>query len=121
MKMKFKAYKVLTVDNRSPDNPKHHYHPTVNKIVVEEGLHVYKSLKNLSAGNFGQTVWEVEVNKNNCICDKDRCVCKKIKFICRVSPFDVEDNAWRCERAYRYCRDAPNDKPLENITKRRLK
>jgi len=99
--MKFKAYKVLTSDNRSPNNPKYHYHPAVNKIAVykgkklvmcEEGLHVYKSLKNLSIGNFGSVVWEVEVNTKDCVCDKDKCVCRKIKFIRKVKPGEVEDS-----------------------------
>ena len=114
--MKFKAYKVLTINNRSPNNPKHHYRPTVNKIAVyngkelvmcQKGLHVYKSLKNLSIGEFGPVVWEVEVDENDCVCDKDKCVCRKIKFIRPVSPGEVEDSEWACYYC-RYVKDDPD-------------
>jgi len=121
--MKFRAYKVLTSDNHAPNNPKYHYHPAVNKIAVykgkklvmcEEGLHVYKSLKNLSIGNFGSVVWEVEVDENDCVCDKDKCVCRKIKFIRKVKPSEVEDSEW----AYYYCHLVKDDPEVrKHITK----
>ena len=120
--MKFKAYKGLTSDNCAPNNYDYCYHPAVNEIAVykgkklvmcEEGLHVYKSLKNLSIGNFGSVVWEVEVDENDCICDKDKCVCKKIKFIRKVKPSEVEDSEW----AYYYCRDVKDDPEVRKYIK----
>ena len=34
--MKFKAYKVLTIDNRASNNYEYCYHPVVNEIAVYE-------------------------------------------------------------------------------------
>ena len=112
--MKFKAYKVLTADNRAPNNPNYQYHPASGVTVQHEGeelemcksgLHVYKSLKNISVGSFGSIVWEVRVNDKDCICDDTKYACKQFTFIREIEPAEVKDPEW----AYCYCRYVRDD------------
>ena len=103
-----KYYKVLTKDLRAPNNTDYSYEDWESKTfrvkgrlsVYRNGLHLYKSLANISVGNFGERVFEAEpIGKF--LDDKDKICCRGIRILCEIKPEEVEDSKW----AYLYCRN----------------
>ena len=113
-------YKVLTKDMCSPYDGKTTW--AVGEVtelnndrpldLCWNGLHLYKSLRKISIGEFGPRVFEAEpigelVNGRGKVC------CRRVKLIKEIDPSEVIDEYW----IYEYC-DTENDIPevRKNIT-----
>jgi len=115
-----KGYKVLTADMKSPFDNKTEW--TLGKItsiakdkklrIIGYGLHLYKSLKNVSIGKFGCRVFEAEI-VGEYIEDKNKFCAYEIKLIKELNPEEVTDSKW----VYEYCITVKDDpKVRKNIT-----
>jgi len=95
---------------KEPDNKKLSYKGWKDKtfriegelIMWKNGLYLYKSLSNLTAGNFGSRVFEA-VSIGEYIEDIDKKVCREIRLVRELSLDEIcveeLDNGW----AYGYC------------------
>ena len=122
---KITGYKVLTKDLKAPNNLRFSYEGCTEPgfikkikgklVMCENGLHVYKDLRNLSIGDFGSRVFKVEVI-GDYLDDKEelgKYCCKEIKFIKELKPSEVKDSEW----AYGYCKYVKDDPEVrKNIT-----
>ena len=110
-----KYYKVLTKDLRAPNNNNFSYKDWENKIFevkgklewCRNGLHLYKSLNNLSVGNFGSRVFEAKLI-GKFLEDASKLCCKKIKIIKEIDIMKIEDDYW----IYHYCQDVKDRSEL---------
>jgi len=106
MKQK-RYYKVLTEDLKAPSNTNFSYENWENRtfrvegklFMCANGLHLYKSLKNVSVGDFGSRVFEAIPIGNEYIEDEDKICCREIKILREIDASKVKDSAW----AYWYC------------------
>ena len=120
---KQKYYKVLTKDLKAPSNTEFSYENWQTKTfkvegpleMCKNGLHLYTSLEYLSAGNFGERVFEA-IPVGEYISGKKKICCRGVKLLKELKPGDVKDSQW----AYYYCykvKDIPE--VYENITNSR--
>jgi len=109
-------YKVLTSDLKSPNNTKFDWSDWESKTFSVEGtlemcsngIHLYKSLNNLSIGNFGSRVFEAQVIGEEILEGDDKICVQEVKLIKEIDISLVEDNEW----IYYYCRDVQDRKEL---------
>ena len=104
------GYKILTKNLKAPNifNRSYSYEGWEKKSfrveggleLCRNGLHVYKSLNNVTIGNFGERVFKVEII-GKYIEDENKYCCKEIKILKELDAEEVKDSRW----AYRYCRD----------------
>ena len=138
-----KYYKVLTKNMCSPfDNKTTWIINETTKLrnkhplkLCFNGLHLYKSLDNISIGEFGPRVFEAEPI-GEILKDENKICCREVKLLKELNPGEVTDSEWAydyclsikdrssvrknitdSEWAYRYCRDV-KDRPSvrKNIT-----
>ena len=117
---KHKYYKVLTKNLMAPNNKEFSYKGWQTKTfkvkdslkMCKNGLHLYTSLEYLSAGNFGERVFEA-IPVGEYISGKKKICCREVKLLKEIIPEDVKDSQW----AYHYCYEV-EDKPevRKNIT-----
>jgi len=110
-------YKVLTSDLKSPNNTKFDWSAWESKTFSVEGplemcyngIHLYKSLSNLSIGSFGSRVFEAQVIGEEILDEGDDKICtREVKLIKEIDISLVEDNEW----IYFYCKDVEDRKEL---------
>ena len=109
MKSKVIGYKVVTKDLKAPIGNDFSYVGCNTKGFIKEykgelklcssGIHVYKSLSNVSIGDFGSRIFKVEI-LGKYLEDSNKYCCNKIKFIEEIDITEVTDSCW----AYYYCK-----------------
>lgn len=115
-----KGYKILTKDMYSPFDKKTKW--ILGKSIKLEnnqelkighyGLHLYKSLDNVSIGAFGSRVFEAETI-DDYIEDANKLCSYEVKLLKELKPSDVTDSYW----SYLYCKNIhDNIEVAKNIT-----